>query len=412
VEFRSFDVGGDRDIFATDALGPSRTGLGVPKTFRVRGTAHDDTVGVLQIKVEKADRIYCSNRSRDLPEPAVATEVKKAEFPAEVISVFSLAAFPAGSITGAFVNVGFPLARTCPATHPILLKEELDVWARVMLGDGSGLLTKKATFTYYKTVTVVSYNTWGPGRNIGASAANQVPMLSPLHPDIVLLQEAEPAHANALATILGLPYVYPDDLHGNSIISRFPITTGARWILPALGPQGSRCDSLHSLTRKTVVVGGPCSGADCPTWNLTVYNTHLDTKHALPGVQSEWPTYWEPCDSWANQTAQANAVVEHIGCYNPSFVLGGDMNANTYQYMLNPMHSCWTNAFHALPNRQGFAGPNEHWGYGQMDIDHLFLQGFEVLKTSFFERWPEPCPDCPSASDHAPVATTIKRAGY
>jgi endonuclease/exonuclease/phosphatase family metal-dependent hydrolase len=405
VQIRSFDVGGDRDITATDAYA-NRTGLGVPKTFRVQAYAHDDTVGVLSIRVEKADRLYCSNESRDVPAPPIATNVLSPEFPSEIISTFSVAGYPHGSIYSALVPVGFPLKRACPDTHPILIKEEQDIWARVLMGNGSYLASRKATFTYHKTVTVVSYNTYKPLRQDYATAANQAVALSFLHPDIVLLQEAEPAHANALAATLGLPYVHGDPFGWNSIISRFPLTTGSSWVLPA-GLLGSPCHGDASLVHNTVVIGGPCSGTGCPTWNLAVYNTHLDTKGDAPGLQ--WDSrYLLPCDTWANQAGQADAVVDHIGCGNPSFVLGGDMNARTYESTIAPMLSCWTNAFHALPNRQGFDEPNEHWAfpYGT-DIDHIFLRGYEVLKTSL-----EPCPGCPDPSDHVPVATTIKRPGY
>jgi endonuclease/exonuclease/phosphatase family metal-dependent hydrolase len=404
ITLRSIGVGGNADISVAPGM-PKRTALAVPKTFSVEARAFDNINGVGHLTILATEERFCTNRSHD--DPALGTSMIQ-QHTSLVIGEVGSYSSPSLALTRPFA---VPRSRECPPSHPIFVKADTEIWATAERGNASWMVTALATFTYYSTLTVVSYNVQVgcPGQTY-CTAAIQAPILRHLQPDVILLQETSVQRTAELAAALALPYYFTEIRGGDGqgIISRFPLAPHPPFDLPRNTPL-SACNRLRWISGATVSVGGPCAGPGCPTWSLPVYDTHLMYIY-------EWPGPWVyplPCDTWANQAEQAAAVVEHIGCANPLFTLGGDFNAHTYDWTVEPVFSCWTNAFHALPNRFGLAGPNEHWGFfWGADIDQVFMQGVEVLKAS----WLEQCPTCPDGSgggsDHAPVATTIRRPGH
>ncbi len=143
-------------------------------------------------------------------------------------------------------------------------------------------------------------------------------------PDVLLLQEMDEAGAGAIATALGMEYVYyPSTVHpathrdfGCAILSRYPISDDRKIILPHLARPnrtqrtavgatihvGSRTVRIYSLHLATMLDNGPRARreqlaavlADAREYSLVVIGGDFDSgsvaEIALP-LGYEWPTY-------------------------------------------------------------------------------------------------------------------------
>lgn len=190
------------------------------------------------------------------------------------------------------------------------------------------------------------------------------------NPDIVLLQEMDPQGARAIADSLGFGYVYfPAMLDpvtkrdfGNAVLSRYPIESARKIILPHLG---RFIRSERAVVGATIRVGGR---------SIRVYSVHLATfTEAGPGVRR----------------AQLATVLADADSF-PVVVLGGDFNSGTVPEI-------------ALTH--GFTWPTRHLGRteGFWNMDHILLKGLSLAVGSATGL----VRDNNGASDHKPVWARI-----
>jgi endonuclease/exonuclease/phosphatase family metal-dependent hydrolase len=184
--------------------------------------------------------------------------------------------------------------------------------------------------------------------------------------DILLLQEMDAAGTRQVADAFGMGYVYyPGTFSlktqrdfGNAVLSRWPIVSDAKVLLPHLGALGQL---QRTATAATIKVGPSL---------IRVYSTHLGTMiNATP----------------AAQRAQLRTVLADAEPY-AQVIIGGDMNSHGVVRVARTF---------------GYEWPTEHGPrttrFGRWD--HILLKGL---------RSPGPSAtgtvvDARGASDHRPV---------
>jgi endonuclease/exonuclease/phosphatase family metal-dependent hydrolase len=184
--------------------------------------------------------------------------------------------------------------------------------------------------------------------------------------DILLLQEMDEAGTRRVAGAFGMSYVYyPGTFSlktqrdfGNAVLSRWPIVSDTKVLLPHVGVLGQL---QRTATGATIQVG---------TSLIRVYSTHLGTMiNATP----------------AAQRSQLRAVLADADPY-AQVIIGGDMNSHGVV---------------RLARDRGYEWPTEHGPrttvFGRWD--HILLKGL---------RSPGPADtgtvlDVRGASDHRPV---------
>jgi endonuclease/exonuclease/phosphatase family metal-dependent hydrolase len=185
-------------------------------------------------------------------------------------------------------------------------------------------------------------------------------------PDVLLLQEMDELGAREIADSLGLDYVYyPSRLHpgtrrdfGNAILSRYPMESDRKIILPHLARLNH---TLRTAVGATIRVGGR---------RIRVYSVHLATMAENgPGARRD----------------QLAAVLADAERY-PAVVLGGDFNSGSVP---------------EIAVERGFAWPTSHLGRTRAlwDTDHVLLKGLAVAGNPAVGLVPE----VRGASDHKPV---------
>jgi len=168
--------------------------------------------------------------------------------------------------------------------------------------------------------------------------------------DVVLLQEMDSSSTDRVATALGMAYVfYPAIYHpraeqdfGNAILSRWPIVSDAKLILPHA--------SRYARTNRTATA----ATLNIRDVHVRVYSTHLGTVLDIgPNARRD----------------QLRAIIADADTF-PRVILGGDMNSTNVGNVAREM---------------GYAWPTEH-GPRTMQIarvDHIFLKGLAVPASGF-----------------------------
>jgi endonuclease/exonuclease/phosphatase family metal-dependent hydrolase len=184
--------------------------------------------------------------------------------------------------------------------------------------------------------------------------------------DIICLQEMDEAGTRRVAGALGMGYVYyPGTFSlktqrdfGNAVLSRWPIVSDTKVLLPHLGALGRL---QRTATGATIQVGSSL---------IRVYSTHLGTMiNATP----------------AAQRAQLRTVLADAEAY-PLVIIGGDMNSHGVV---------------RVARERGYEWPTEHGPrttrFGRWD--HILLKGLR----SPGPRGTGTVLDVRGASDHRPV---------
>jgi endonuclease/exonuclease/phosphatase family metal-dependent hydrolase len=185
-------------------------------------------------------------------------------------------------------------------------------------------------------------------------------------PDVLLLQEMDETGTAAMATALGLAYVYyPATLHpatdrdfGCAILSRYPISEDRKIVLPHLARPNR---TLRVAVGATILVGGR---------RVRIYSLHLAT-FLDNGPRAR-----------RDQLAAVLADARPYGLV----VLGGDFNSASVPEMALPL---------------GFEWPTYHLGHTRSlwDVDHVLLKGLTVSADSGVGL----VRHVRGASDHRPV---------
>jgi endonuclease/exonuclease/phosphatase family metal-dependent hydrolase len=146
---------------------------------------------------------------------------------------------------------------------------------------------------------------------------------------------------------------------GNAVLSRWPIVSDAKLILPHLSIFGS---TVRTATRATVRVG---------RMPIQVYSVHLAT--AIN--QSLW-----------DRRDQMRAVLHDASRY-PHVVIGGDLNSSSLGRMAVERGYAWPTG----------EGPGSTRFFGR--LDHILFKGLDPLG----DAGSGTVPDVHHASDHRPV---------
>ena len=212
------------------------------------------------------------------------------------------------------------------------------------------------------TLSVVSFNiAWAQGVDSALTVLRGEPALRDA--DVILLQEMDAPATQRMAEALGMHYVYyPATLHpktrrdfGNAVLSRWPITSDAKIVLPHI----ARLRRTQRIaTAATVRVDGR---------DVRVYSAHLGTVAEI-GFDARR-------DQLRAVLADA-AQHEHV-------IVGGDMNEP------------WIGGFAA---GFGYAWPTREGPRTALvgRVDHIFLRGLQSAASGTVA-------DNRGASDHRPV---------
>ncbi len=161
--------------------------------------------------------------------------------------------------------------------------------------------------------------------------------------DIITLQEMDAEGTDRIARALGLNYVYfPAAIHptdhkyfGPAVLSRWPIETGAKLLLPH---QGRVRHQRRTATAATLLVHG---------LPIRVYAVHLETQTRI---------------SEGDRADQVRMVLEDATRFPGPVVIAGDFNSGTIGALLEQHGFTWTTA------RVGPTVAFFSW-------DHIFVRG-------------------------------------
>lgn len=192
--------------------------------------------------------------------------------------------------------------------------------------------------------------------------------------DVLLLQEMDERGTAAIATALGMNYVYyPASVHnhhgrnfGNAVLARWPITASEKLLLPYQNPKNGQ---RRIAVRAVLAIG------QTP---LAVYSVHTET-------------IWL---SAPRRQAQVAALLQRVAAEPGPVIVGGDFNTLTASSVAQ-----LTSQFAALGLSPAPAGASSSFAGLTFALDHLFLRGLAPAATG---TWP-----ATSASDHAPVWATL-----
>lgn len=214
------------------------------------------------------------------------------------------------------------------------------------------------------TLYVVSYNIkFSIAIDSAIAAFRNEPAMR--NADVVLLQEMDEDGTRRIAEALGMPYVYyPAQLRkgtdrdwGNAVLSRWPMLTDSKIVLPNRSGLGR---TLRTATAATLRIGND---------TVRVYSTHLGTiMNVTPGGRKE----------------QLEAILADARRFD-NVIIGGDMNSETVGEYAGKQSFVWPTR--NIPR----SNPGGH-------LDHFFLKGFVL-------------PDSPAgtvlnnhhSSDHKPI---------
>jgi endonuclease/exonuclease/phosphatase family metal-dependent hydrolase len=184
--------------------------------------------------------------------------------------------------------------------------------------------------------------------------------------DIVLLQEMTAPAAKLVADSLRMHYVYYPAIYnrivrhdiGNAILSRWPITSDAKLILPS---RSRYAKTQRIATAASIQVGSR---------TVRVYSTHLGT----------------PLDLGRDgRAAQLQAIFDDAAKY-PVAIIGGDMNSADIGDVARAAGYLWPTDTIPKSNANG-------------RLDHFFVRGVSMVDSAGTGR----VYVHPTTSDHSPI---------
>jgi endonuclease/exonuclease/phosphatase family metal-dependent hydrolase len=184
--------------------------------------------------------------------------------------------------------------------------------------------------------------------------------------DIVLLQEIDAPRTDAIASRVRMAYVYyPGSVHtngrdfGNAVLSRWPIVTDSKLILPYKNPVDGR---IRIAVRATIA---------SPLGHISAYSVHTETPWLGPSARLE----------------QAEVVVEHARTSGVTSLAGGDFNTSDPGSVEQTVK---------LFRAAGYAWASSDVGdtAGSFTLDHMFVRHLTPLRAGSVVT---------QASDHRPT---------
>ena len=184
--------------------------------------------------------------------------------------------------------------------------------------------------------------------------------------DIILLQEMTAPATRFLADSLHMRYVYYPAIYnrimrrdiGNAILSRWPIDTDAKLILPG-----------HSRYAKTQRIATAAT-IRVNDHSIRVYSTHFGTPADL---------------GWKGRVTQLKGILQDAAQY-PLVVIGGDMNSADIGKVARDAGYLWPTD--TIPKSNSFGR-----------LDHFFVRGLLTLSTQGVGTYRVPS----TISDHSPI---------
>lgn len=229
------------------------------------------------------------------------------------------------------------------------------------------------------TVKVISYNVkFGKKVDTAIDELRTVPYLS--RADIILLQEMDGEGVRAIADSLELEYVYyPASVHkahgkdfGNAVLSKWPIEDFRKVLLPHSKPTD---DQKRIAVGATVVAGG---------MRIRVFSVHTET-------------FWMNYDK---RLEQADSLVRAVSKEYSHLIIAGDFNTPFGRNVKDIEKSFTDSGFVRANSGVGWTARVLPFGLWKMELDHIFVKGFEVIRSGKFEGG--------QASDHVPLWTILK----
>ena len=184
--------------------------------------------------------------------------------------------------------------------------------------------------------------------------------------DVVLLQEMTAPATKFLADSLHMRYVYYPAIYnrimrrdiGNAILSRWPIVSDAKIILPS---RSRYARTQRIATAATIEVGNQ---------RIRLYSTHLGTPADL---------------GWKGRVEQLTGILDDASKY-PLAIIGGDMNSKDIGRIAREAGYVWPTD--TIPKSNGFGR-----------LDHFFVRGLAMPGSmgAGTHRVPR------TVSDHSPI---------
>jgi endonuclease/exonuclease/phosphatase family metal-dependent hydrolase len=189
--------------------------------------------------------------------------------------------------------------------------------------------------------------------------------------DIIFLQEMTAPATRFLADSLHMRYVYYPAIYnrvlrrdvGNAILSRWPIESDSKLILPG---HSRYAKTQRTATAATVKVNDR---------SIRVYSTHFGTPADL---------------GWKGRVAQLQGILKDAAPYS-LVVIGGDMNSKDIGRVARDSGYVWPTD--TIPKSNAFGR-----------LDHFFLRGLVMLDTGGVGTQHVPR----SISDHSPIWIRIR----
>ncbi len=193
---------------------------------------------------------------------------------------------------------------------------------------------------------------------------------------LLLLQEMDPQGTDTIAERLGYDYVYyPGSKHngkdfGNAVLSRWPIVSDEKLILPYRNPANGR---IRIAVRATL---------DTPEGRLVVYSVHTETPWLGPAARLE----------------QVEAIVDDAADVDEQLAIGGDFNTLEERSIEETVELFGARGF-TWATRS--VAPSTTSPVGSFNLDHVFVR---KLEARFAKTQPS------SASDHQPIWVGLRNA--
>jgi endonuclease/exonuclease/phosphatase family metal-dependent hydrolase len=245
-------------------------------------------------------------------------------------------------------------------------------------GNFAGPATLKAT---PDSIKVISYNVkFGRKIDTAIKEFRTVPRL--MFADIIMLQEMDGEGVRAIADSLDLEYVYyPASVHratgrdfGNAILSRWPIRDFRKVILPFSKPTDDQ---------KRIAVGATVTAGSL---RIRVFSVHTETFLM----------------NYDKRLEQADSLVRAVSKEYTHIIIAGDFNTPFGRNVKDIEESFVSSGFKRASSGAGWTARVLPSGLWKMELDHIFVKGFEVISTGKFEEG--------EASDHVPLWVMLKPA--
>jgi len=224
------------------------------------------------------------------------------------------------------------------------------------------------------TLTIVSYNIKYARRvNEASDILQEYPVLR--QADIYLLQEMESTGVDSLARRLRCDYLYyPATKHivaghdfGNAILSKWPLESPRKLILPHLNPLNK---SIRIAALGTVHIGSD---------SIRAVSLHLET----PLMQQN------------KKRDQVNKVITELSRGYDGVVIGGDFNTANWA-SIDFMNNLLTDAgFFQATRKINFTARSNFFPFIKFKLDHIYIKKLELIESGKVVDF--------SASDHLPL---------